>query len=476
MSGRDYKKTAYKNRESAAEYTIASTVPPHNIEIEHAVLGAILVRAEALHDVIDILRADSFYSPQHQIIYEAILTLQTKLTPIDVLTLSTYLEEHGKLEKIGGKSYIANLSSLVPSSANARSYAEQVQKYAVMRKLISASENIRSLSYDMRRDLHELLGDAEKTIFEVTNIPSAQKIISLDSGQMEEAWKRIEKVHEEGEQLRGISTGFKGLDNMLSGFQPSDLIILAARPSMGKTSLALDFARKVAIDQNIGVAIFSLEMSAQQLIDRMLAAQSQVDGWKLRTGKVTNNDDFDSIRVALEQMAKAPIYIDDEAGKDLLSMRSVARRLKSEKDIGLIIVDYLQLASPSKTSGSDSMVQQVTELSRGMKSMAREVNVPVVCLSQLSRGVEQRGGKPRLSDLRDSGSIEQDADLVMFIHNESKFKEDAEKTNICEILIEKHRNGPTGSVELYFDNAKTSFRDIDSHHSGGGGGDGFDAF
>jgi replicative DNA helicase len=207
----------------------------------------------------------------------------------------------------------------------------------------------------------------------------------------------------------------------------------------------------------------------------MLAAQSQVDGWKLRTGKVTNNDDFDSIRVALEQMAKAPIYIDDEAGKDLLSMRSVARRLKSEKDIGLIIVDYLQLASPSKTSGSDSMVQQVTELSRGMKSMAREVNVPVVCLSQLSRGVEQRGGKPRLSDLRDSGSIEQDADLVMFIHNESKFKEDAEKTNITEILIEKHRNGPTGSVELYFDNAKTSFRDIDGYH-GSGTGDGFEAF
>jgi len=475
MSGRDYKKTAYKDKKTESPYTVASVVPPHNIEVEHAVLGAILVRAEALHDVIDILRADSFYSPQHQIIYEGILALQTKLVPVDVLTLSTYLEDHGKLEQVGGKSYIANLSGLVPSSANARSYAEQVQKYAVMRKLINASENIRSLSYDMRRDLHELLGDAEKTIFEVTNIPSAQKIVSLDSTQMEEAWKRIEKVHQDGEQLRGISTGFKGLDGMLSGFQPSDLIILAARPSMGKTSLALDFARKVAIDQNIGVAIFSLEMSAQQLIDRMLAAQSQVDGWKLRTGKVTNNDDFDSIRVALEQMAKAPIYIDDEAGKDLLSMRSVARRLKSEKDIGLIIVDYLQLASPSKTSGSDSMVQQVTELSRGMKSMAREVNVPVVCLSQLSRGVEQRGGKPRLSDLRDSGSIEQDADLVMFIHNESKFKEDAEKTNITEILIEKHRNGPTGSVELYFDNAKTSFRDIDGYH-GSGTGDGFEAF
>lgn len=476
-SNSNNKKVFYNNNSLDAEIDTNSFVPPHNLEAEQAVLGSVLIRPDALHDIIDVIAPKSFYSPQHQVIFESMLSLHAKLTPIDLLTLSTYLEDHGKLSKVGGKSYIATLSNGVPSTENARSYAEQVQKYSIMRKLINASDGIRSLSYDKRRDLQTLLNDAERTIFEVTNISTGKKIIATNDGkQMTHAFERIEKVTASDGELRGISTGFKSLDNKLSGLQPSDLIILAARPSMGKTSLALDIARKVSVDNGIGVGIFSLEMSADQLIDRMLTAQSQVDGWKLRTGRNLSDDDFERFRDGMDKLGKAPVFIDDEAGKDLLSMRSVARRMKSENDIGLIIVDYLQLASPSKSANSDSMVQQVTELSRGMKAMAREVNVPVLCLSQLSRNVEQRRDRPRLSDLRDSGSIEQDADVVMFIHNESKYKDESEHTNITELLIEKHRNGPTGKVELYFDDKKTSFRDLDKSSHGDGDGSGFDAF
>lgn len=461
--------THYKNKLNQNNVGKGSHhVPPHDLENEKAVLGSILIRSDAIHDVIDVIKPESFYSPQNQVIYEAILKLHSKMKPLDILTISTHLSEHGRLDKIGGKSYLASLTDSTPVSINVRNYAETVQKYAIMRSLIGASESIRSLAYDPRRDLQELLDESEKTIFKVTNVPAIHKLTTTDQEQMEEAWKRIEKVHDSDGELRGISTGFSSLDNMLSGLQPSDLIILAARPSMGKTSLALDIARKVAVDNGVGVGIFSLEMSAQQLIDRMIASQSQVDSWKLRTGKVTDQEDFTRVRESLEILAKAPIYIDDEAGKDLMSMRSVARRLKSEKGVGLIIIDYLQLASPSKTSGSDNMVQQVTELSRGFKALAREVNVPVLCLSQLSRNVEHRGGRPRLSDLRDSGSIEQDADVVMFIHNESRFKDPSERTNITEIIIEKHRNGPVGKVNLYFDEKKASFRDLDkSEHIGG---------
>ncbi len=442
-------------------------IPPQANESERAVLGAVMIRPEAMYEILDIIRPESFYAERHRKIYDTMLELHTQGKPIDILSLSNRLKERGMLEQVGGKSYLAELTEQVPSSANVKHYAEIVQKKAMMRGLIRAAEDISQLGYDEIRNIDEIMDVAEKKIFDVTNIPSLHSYTAIKDN-LTETWERIEKLSGSDDSLRGVPTGFASLDNKLSGLQPSDLIILAARPSQGKTSLALDIARRAAVDHGVSVGIFSLEMSTQQLIDRMLAAQSQVDSWKLRTGKKMDSDDFNRIRDALDTLAKAPIFIDDEAGKSILAMRAVARRLKSEKNLGLIIVDYLQLASPASSKNSDNMVQQVTELSRGMKAMAREMNVPVLCLSQLSRAVESRGGRPRLSDLRDSGSIEQDADVVMFIHNDSKYKEAHERNNITEILIEKHRNGPTGMVELFFDSDKTSFREIDKSDHGSG--------
>jgi replicative DNA helicase len=284
------------------------------------------------------------------------------------------------------------------------------------------------------------------------------------------AWDRIEALSKKEDSIRGVTTGFKELDNMLSGLHPSDLVILAARPSVGKTSLALDMARNAA-KRGVPVGIFSLEMSSEQLVDRMLAAESYVDSWKIRTGAVRAEEDFDKIRDALESLSKAPIYIDDKPGNNILAMRATARRLKREHGIGLLVVDYLQLMTPVGAKSSDSLVQQVTEISRSLKGLARELDVPVLALSQLSRAVEQRGGKPRLSDLRDSGSIEQDADVVMFIHREDKNNKESDRQNTAEILIEKHRNGPTGKVDLYFDDKRTSFLSLDTKGYGDLGGE-----
>jgi replicative DNA helicase len=442
-------------------------VPPQSLESEKAVLGSIMLRPEALFEIFDIIHADSFYAERHRKIYDVIMELQQQGKPIDILALSNRLQEKGMLEQIGGKSYLAELTESVPSSANIKYYAEIVQKKALMRNLILVSDDISKLGYDESKDIEEILDTAEKKVFAVTNLPSSNSMQAIKDG-LTETWERIENLSNSEESLRGVPTGFPSLDKMLSGFQPSDLIILAARPSQGKTSLAIDMARRAAVEHNIAVGVFSLEMSSQQLIDRMLSAQSQVDLWKLRTGKQLSSDDFDRISSALDTLSKAPIYIDDEAGKSVLAMRSAARRLKSEKNLGMIVIDYLQLATPAQSKNSDNMVQQVTELSRAMKAMARELNVPVLCLSQLSRAVESRGGRPRLSDLRDSGSIEQDADVVMFIHNESKYKDISERTNVTEILIEKHRNGATGMVELFFDNSKTSFKEIDKSEHGSG--------
>lgn len=442
-------------------------IPPQSPESEMAVLGAIMVRPDAIHEIIDIVRPHGFYAERHRLIYETILELHSTGTPIDILSLANRLKEKKMLDQVGGKSYIVELSESVPSSANVKHYAEIVQKKSLMRGLIKASETIGQLGYDEMRHIDELMDEAEKRIFEVTNVSTTQSFIPIKDS-LAETWDRIEKLSNSDSALRGVPTGFKALDNKLSGLQASDLIILAARPSVGKTSFALELARQAAVNHNIPVGIFSLEMGAQQLIDRMLSSQARIDLWRLRTGKVKDADDFDRIRDALDTLSKAPIYIDDEPGKTVLAMRAVARRLKSEKNLGLIIVDYLQLATPSLTRASDNMVQQVTEISRSLKGLARELNVPVLALSQLSRAVESRGGKPRLSDLRDSGSIEQDADVVMFIHREDKGKDESERTNIAEILIEKHRNGPTGRVELFFDAEHASFKDLDTSEYGSG--------
>lgn len=434
-------------------------LPPQNIESEKALLGSVMLRNEVMHDVIDLIREESFYVEKHTVIWRSIFELYSRSEPIDILSLSNKLEEKKELAKIGGRSYIAELASEVPSSANAEHYAYIVHKKFMMRGLIDASQEITRLAYEDMEDLEETLENAEKKIFEVTNISGAGKFIDARE-ILGEAFERYERLHSSEDEMRGVSTGFDDLDNMLAGLQNSDLIILAARPSVGKTSLALDIARQAALKTGTPVGIFSLEMSASQLIDRMIAAQSQVDAWKLRTGKLTDDSEFDKIREALDELSKAPIYIDDQPGNNILKMRSVARRLKSEKGLGLIIVDYLQLMVPTRSKNSDNVVQQVTEISRSLKNLARELDVPVLALSQLSRAVESRGGTPRLSDLRDSGSIEQDADVVMFIHREGKNNEHAERPNIAEILIEKHRNGPTGKIELYFDDKKSTFLSV----------------
>ena len=440
-------------------------IPPHNIDAEQALLGSIMLRPEVMYEVADITHPSSFYFEKHRIIFETMIDLWGKRNPTDLLTVSARLKEKNFLEEIGGNSYLSELVNSVPSAANATYYAAIIQKKHIARNLIGAADFISSLGYDEAEELENLLDQAQKKIYEVTNIASVHKFVELRS-ELSEAWERLDKLHNSESGLRGVPTGFKGLDDKLSGLQKSDLIILAARPSVGKTSLALDIARQAAVYNNIPVGIFSLEMSSQQLVDRMLAAQSNVDAWSLRTGRLHKNDQvvWDSLRTAIDTLSKAPIYIDDQPGNNILKMRAVARRLKNEKGLGLIVVDYLQLMVPSQQyRNSDSMVQQVTEISRSLKNLARELDVPVLALSQLSRAIEQRGGKPKLSDLRDSGSIEQDADVVMFIHREdkAKFTEDSEKTNIAEILIEKHRNGATGKVELFFNERKATFQPLE---------------
>jgi replicative DNA helicase len=440
-------------------------IPPQSLEAERALLGSIMLKSDAIHEVTDIVSTDSFYVERHRIIFRAFMDLASGGNPIDLLSTADRLKEMKELDRAGGNSYLAELVSAVPTSANLKYYAEIVQKKAMMRGIIDAAGDIGEIGYDESQDVEQIVDRAEKRLSEVTSSPTMRKFVSIGD-ELKEAWERFDNMHKGDNEMRGIPTGFSSLDNILAGFQRSDLIILAARPSMGKTALALDIARQTAIKHGTPVGIFSLEMSSQQLVDRMLAAEANVDAWKLRTGKIDTDEEFERIRDAMERLSKAPIYIDDQPANNALVMRSVARRLKRENGIGLIIVDYLQLMSSSTAArNSDSMVQQVTEISRSLKTLARELDVPVLALSQLSRAIEQRRGRPRLSDLRDSGSIEQDADVVMFIHNEDRYKEAGEeKSNVAEILIEKHRNGPTGKVDLYFDAKRATFIPVETSH------------
>ncbi len=461
---------ADNNKNNVAKHLLK--VPPHSLEGEMAVLGSIMLRTDSMNEILDLINPDSFYSGRHKIIYETILKLFADGKPVDLISVSEKLKDSNRLDQVGGRSYLAEITDAVPSSANIKYYADIVQTKATLRALIEASEKISAMGYNEIDAIENILDEAEKKIFNVTNKNDARTLVSIKE-TLGGAWERIDHLHKNKDEIRGVKTGFKGLDNLLAGLQKSDLIILAARPSVGKTSLALDIARHVGIREKVPVIIFSLEMSAQQLIDRMLAAEASVNAWKLRTGNLTNEEDFDRIRDTLGVLSEAPIFVDDKPGNNIISMRSTARKLKSEKGIGLIVVDYLQLMVPTNSRNNDNVVQQVTEISRSLKSLARELDVPVLALSQLSRAVEQRGGKPRLSDLRDSGSIEQDADVVAFIHREDKYKDQAERTNIAEILIEKHRNGPTGSVQLFFDDTKSTFRDVDKSEYGNNNVDNF---
>lgn len=434
-------------------------VPPQNLETEKALLGSIMLKPASLIEVSDLVTPESFYAEKHKIIFQAMLDLFHKKEPIDLLSLSSKLNEQKLLTQIGGRAYLTELVNIVPSAANVGHYADVVHRKRVLRDLIETAERIAQAGYDETEDLEVVLDNAEKNILGVTALGVKRSYVNLRD-TLEEAWERLDKLHKSDGGLRGVPTGFQSLDDKLSGLQKSDLIILAARPSVGKTSLALDIARNAALQHKVPTCIFSLEMSSQQLVDRMLSAESKVDSWKIRTGKISNEGEFEQIQHAMSRLAEAPIFIDDQAGNTIMKMRSVARRVKSQHGLGLVVVDYLQLMMTSKQY--DSLVTQVTEISRSLKALARELDVPVLALSQLSRAVEHRRDRPRLSDLRDSGSIEQDADLVMFIHRPDRYVENSDRPNIAEILIEKHRNGPTGKVELYFDDKKTSFVNLDN--------------
>lgn len=458
------KKSLYEKRQVAEDPLRGPRIPPQDLEAEKALLGSLLLNSESIFEIADVINVKSFYATKHQIIFEVIEELVARKEPVDILTVSAALRSRKEFDQIGGASYLSDLLGLVGSAANIKYYAHIVRKKELLRRLIEASAHISEISYEENEPLESILEEAEKTVYEITTQGGSSDRLIAFQEMIEETWTRIEKLSENTGELRGVPSGFKDLDNKLSGFQKADLIILAARPSVGKTSLALDFARHAAVKSNIPVAIFSLEMSKEQLVDRMLSAQSQVDGWKLRTSRLSLDEEFARLQQGMHDLMKAPIFVDDKAANSILNMRSVLRRLSSDKPIGLIIVDYLQLMSTAKSY--DNMVNQVTEISRSLKGLAKEFNVPVIALSQLSRAVESRGGRPRLSDLRDSGSIEQDADVVMFIHREDKYGENSEKKNVVEILIEKHRNGPTGVVELFFDDKKTSFLSVEKSEFG----------
>lgn len=433
-------------------------MPPQDLEAEKSVLGSLMLDPKAIHIIVDILKPEDFYSQKHNLIYGTMLDLYEKREPIDVLSISSRLKEKKMMDEVGGSSYLAELVNTVPTASNVKHYAEIVHKKSILRSLIESSDHISQLGYQEEDELDEILDEAEKKIFSIARFSLKQKFIAIKHA-LEDAWERFDRLHKSKGELRGVPTGFSELDNLLAGFQKSDLVILAARPSIGKTTLALDIARNVA-KKNIPVGIFSLEMSSQQLTDRLIAAEARVDSWKLRTGRLSSDDEFARIRDALEILANAPIFIDDEASNNILQMRAKARRLQAEHGLGLLIVDYIQLMVPRQRV--DSAVQQMTEISRSLKGLARELDVPVLAISQLSRAVEARHPPiPKLHDLRDSGSIEQDADVVMFIYREDRYKENTDRQNIAEILVEKHRNGPIGKIELYFNPQKVSFSSIE---------------
>ncbi len=454
------------NKPAAKTTNATAHVLPNNIEAEAGLLGGLLVDKEALIKVADIVNPDDFYVERNRIIYGAILDLYEARHPIDLLTLSNRLEEVKELNRIGGSTYLTELIEQVPTAAHVTHYAEIVSHKATLRRLIDAANTIAGLGYNENDQVDGLLDKAEQTLFNVSQKNLKQNFIPISS-VLAESFDRLDELHKDKQSLRGVPTGFKNLDATLAGLQKSDLVILAARPSMGKTTLALNIAQHVATKEGIPVGIFSLEMGKDQLIDRLLASESGIEAWKLRNGHLEDAD-FPKINEAMATLSEAPIYIDDSPMTNVMEMRTKARRLQSEHDLGLIVVDYLQLISGRNSSGSDSRVQEVAEISRGLKSLARELNTPVLALSQLSRSVESRTPPiPQLSDLRESGSIEQDADVVMFIYRDEYYKrEESEEPGIAQVLIQKHRNGPTGKVELFFHPEHMQFRDIDRVHSG----------
>lgn len=436
-------------------------VPPQNIEAEQSLLGALLIDKDGLTKVADSLNPEDFYDSKHATIYEAMLALYSKQEPIDLLSLSNRLEEGKKLEQVGGRTYLSTLSTIAPSAAHVANYAQIIGKKASLRRLIAASASISELAFGEQDDVELIMDEAEHQLFGVSQKFHREIFVPIKD-VLGGAFERIDDIHHHKGKLRGLTSGFGTIDSYLAGFQKSDLIILAARPSVGKTSLALDFARHAAKATKAPIAVFSLEMSKEILVDRLLCAEAKVDLWKMRTGRLAE-DDFPKLGTAMGALSDLPIFIDDSGTANVMELRTKARRLQAENNLGMIIVDYLQLMEGR--GRTDSRVQEITEISRALKQLARELNVPVLALSQLSRAVESRSPAiPRLSDLRDSGSIEQDADVVLFIYRkaaDSNFRDlSSEEENSTELYIGKHRNGPLGKVNLVFDKLYASFSEL----------------
>ena len=435
---------------------------PQSIEAEQCLLGSLMLDKNAIIKVVDFLQPRDFYKKIHREIYQSMQGLFEKNEPIDLLSLADHLKGRKMLEEIGGNTYLTELINSVPTATHVFNYAKIVQRKRILRDLIEASHEIDLMGYNETEDVDELLDRAERKIFSIAQHSIMDNFI-LVKDTLEEAFERIELLSKHKRSPRGIPTGFAALDNILSGFQKADLIILAARPSLGKSAMALDIARRCAVSEKITVGLFSLEMSRDQIVDRLIAAQSGVDMWRLRTGRLSSDgedNDFVRIQQALDVLSNAPIFINDAASSNILEMRAMARRLQADRGLGLIVVDYLQLMEPKNPTAP--MVQQMTDVSRSLKALAKELNVPVLALSQLSRAVEQRSHQiPRLSDLRETGAIEQDADVVLFIHREDKYRPETAQKNIADIIVAKHRNGPVGKIELYFDEQRVSFKNLD---------------
>jgi len=444
-------------------------LPPQNLEAESSLLGCLLIDKDAVIKVVDIIRPEDFYKDANGIIFSAMRELYIHHEPIDILTLTNKLEEKNQLEAIGGRTYLAELANSVATSSHIVYYANIVQRKATLRRLLTTAAEISELGYQEDEEIEKILDIAEQKLFGVSQKYLKNVFLPIDN-LLSEAFDRIDELHKQSGKLRGLPTGFPDLDGLLAGLQKSDLVILASRPSVGKTSLALDIARQSAIRSKVAIGIFSLEMSKEQLVDRMLCAQAGVSLWRMRTGRLSDREednDFARIGEAMGQLSEAPIYIDDSASSSVLEIRTKARRLQVEKGLGLLVVDYLQLMEGRGRYG-DNRVQEVSEITRGLKGVARELNIPVLALSQLSRAVEQtRPAIPKLSHLRESGSIEQDADVVMFIYRKAADRgynfddlPESEK-NSAQIYIAKHRNGPTGKANLYFDKNTVSFKSVE---------------
>lgn len=434
-------------------------LPPQHIEAEQSILGGILIENEAINRVMEILDADDFYRDAHRRIFNALINLSERDEPADLITLTNELRKIDQLDSIGGASYLASLIDSVPTAANIEYYARIVKEKAILRKLIQTSTEIITQSYEDRGDVEGFLDEAERSIFEISEKrvrPSFYPIREI----VKQSFTTIEKLFKKKEAVTGVPSGFKELDRMTAGFQPSDLIIIAGRPSMGKTAFCLDVAEYAAIGNKIPVAIFSLEMSKEQLVIRMLCSQANVEGTRLRTGYL-NESDWPKLTIAAGNLSDAPIYIDDTAALSALELRAKARRLKSEHGLGMVIVDYLQLMKGR--ARVESRQQEISEISRSLKALAKELNIPVIAVSQLSRKTEERtGNKPQLSDLRESGAIEQDADLILFIYRDEVYNrsEDNPNRGKAEVIIGKQRNGPIGKIDLAFLDKFTTFKDL----------------